>query len=160
LVRADPDDERTFVPRPDHLPGFVRVDREDRVRAADIVERLPDRDLQVALVIRLDQVDEALRVRLGREGVSAGLELLSLARVVLDDPVVRERDLARAIDVRVGIDLRRCAVSRPTRVCEPGRAFHRRELRLEVCGGSLCFYDLEHTSDELDYQAIQLYDLW
>ena len=142
LVRPDSDHEGAFVPRADHLPRFVRVNREDRVRAADVVERLANRGLQIAVVIGLDQMDEALRVRLGRERVSAGFELLPQARVVLDDPVVRERDLPGAVHVRMRVDLRRCAVGRPTRVREPGRALQWRELRLEVRDEPFVFHDL------------------
>src|SRR5439155_21023234 len=95
LVGPDADDERALVSRPDDLARFVRMDRQDRIRSAGLVQRLPGRLLQVPLVKRLDQVDEALRVRLADERVPAGLQLLPQARLVLDDPVAGQLDLPR-----------------------------------------------------------------
>src|SRR5207302_32096 len=41
LVRPDADDERALVPRPDDLSRFVRMDRQDRIGSAGLMQRLP-----------------------------------------------------------------------------------------------------------------------
>src|SRR2546426_11167129 len=143
LVWAEPDHERALVPRPDDLARFVRVDRQDGVRPADVAERLAGRGLEVAVVIGFDQVDEALRVRLTHERVASGLQLFPEARIILDDPVVGQGDLPGAVDVGIRVHLRRRPMGRPPRMRETRRALQRRELRLEVRDEAFVLHDLQ-----------------
>ena len=64
---------------------------------------------------------ERLRVRLGLEPVAARLEAVAELAEVLDDPVVDDRDLAGAIDVRMRVEIVRAAVRCPARVGEAHR---------------------------------------
>ncbi len=120
----------------------------------DVVERLPDRLLEVPVVVRLDEMNQALRVRLRDERVTACLELLPEAREVLDDPVVREGDLAVAVDVRLRIHLGRRPMGRPPGVGESRRPLDVRQLRLEVRDEPFVFDDLEGASDHGDARAV------
>ena len=91
---------------------------DERVRALELAEGVPDRLGDVALVGLLDEMGDRLGVGLGGEGVPARLEPVAQLAEVLDDPVVDDRDLARAVAVRVRVQVVRASVRRPARVGE------------------------------------------
>ena len=70
----------------------------------------------------LDQVRDALAVRVGREYVALALELRSQLGEVLHDAVVYDGDLVPAVGVRVCVLVCRRAVGRPPRVAEAAGA--------------------------------------
>src|SRR5216684_502719 len=72
----------------------------------------------VGLHLTLDQMRDDLRVGFRDELVALPLELLLQIQVVLDDAVVDDDDLARAVAVRVGVFLGWPAVRRPARVAD------------------------------------------
>ena len=74
---------------------------------------------EVALVRLLDEVGERLGVGLGRQAMAARLETVAQLAEVLDDPVVDDRDVARAVLVGMGVEVVRAAVGRPARVGQP-----------------------------------------
>ena len=114
LPRAD--DQRRVLARRDDRVGVVRVHDAQGVGALEPLERLGRGLLQVALVVALDQVSDGLGVGLRAQDVPCRAQLLAQLDVVLDDAVVHDGDLARAVDVRVGVLLARLAVRRPARV--------------------------------------------
>jgi hypothetical protein len=97
------------------------VHHDERVRPFEPPERVAHRDGEIALVGLLDEVGDRLGVGLGGQRVAARLESVSELAEVLDDPVVDDRDLARAVAVRVGVEVVRPAVRRPAGVCQADR---------------------------------------
>ena len=90
---------------------------------------------RAVVVLPGDQVDGDLGVGVAGELDAGGLQLLAQLGVVLDDPVVDDRDLARRVAVRVGVAVGRPAVGGPAGVAEAGAA-------REACGvrlGQRCF---------------------
>ena len=73
---------------------------------------------QIAVVGLLDEVRERLGVRVGSEDVAALAQAVAQLLEVLDDAVVDDRDLARAVGVGMGVEVIRPAVRRPARVGE------------------------------------------
>ncbi len=61
---------------------------------------------------------------------AGGLQLVTQHGVVLDDPVVDDRDLARLVAVRVSVAVGRPAVGGPAGVAEAGAARKARGVRL------------------------------
>ena len=88
----------------------------DGVRALDLAERRADGLGEIALVGLLDEVGQRLGVGLGGQAMAAFLEPVAELAEVLDDPVVDDRDVARAVLVGMGVQVVRTAVGRPARV--------------------------------------------
>ena len=120
-----PDDERHVLARADEPADLALVHDDERVGPLELAERGPDRVGQVALVGLLDEVGDRLRVGLGRQRVAARLEPVAQLPEVLDDPVVDDRDVARAVLVGMGVQVVRPAVGRPARVGQPDRGVRR-----------------------------------
>src|SRR5208337_5467157 len=92
-------DNRTSSTRHNNLLPVGCVQHRQPECALDLQERLADGRLQVPLVKALNQVGQNLRIGLRAEGVPRGREPLFEQQVILNDAVVRQVDLARAIDV-------------------------------------------------------------
>ena len=75
-------------------------------------------------------MDGDLGVGVAGELDAGGLQFLAQLGVVLDDPVVDDRDLARRVAVRVGVAVGRPAVGGPAGVAEPGAAREARGVGL------------------------------
>ncbi len=75
-----------------------------------------------------------LGVGVARELDAVGFQFLAQLGVVLDDPVVDDRDLARRVTVRVGVAVGRPAVGGPAGVAEPGAARKARGVGFGQCG--------------------------
>ena len=119
---AQADHRRRAVARGYHLVRVVRRDHRHRVDARQAADGREDGVLERAAVrIFFDQVGDDLGIGLGDEFVALGGELALELEVVLDDAVVDDYDLAGAVAVRVGVELRRPAVGGPARV---GDAHH------------------------------------
>ena len=83
------------------------------------------------VVLAGDEVHGDLGVGVAGELHAVGLEFLAQHRVVLDDAVVDDRDLARGVTVRMGVAVRRPAVGGPAGVADSGAA----RQRCRVGGG-------------------------
>ena len=118
LALAEPDDERDVHPRADDAIGMVGVHDADGIRAAHLVERQPHRVNEVARVLRLDEVHQHLGIGLRGESMALGHQAVLDLGVVLDDPVVDERELAAAVGVRVRVLVVGPAVGGPARMAD------------------------------------------
>ena len=134
LLAVQADHERHVLARPDEAADLAPVHHHQRVRALGAPKGGADRIGEVAPVGLLHEMGDGLRVRLGRERVAAGLEPVPELLEVLDDPVVDHRDVARAVLVRVGVEVVGAPVGRPSRVRKAERGVGRpvRERRLQV----------------------------
>ncbi len=121
LALAEADDQRALLAGGDERVGMIGVHRDEGVVAAELVERGDDSVGEVAVVVLFDQVRDDLGVGLGAEDVPFGPQLLAQVRVVFDDPVEDDVDLAGAVSVRVGVLLGNAAVGRPASVAEADR---------------------------------------
>ncbi len=100
--------------------GLALVDDRERIRAVGPLQGRAHGRREVTLVGLLDQVGDGLGVGLGAEDVTGRLELVAQLDEVLDDAVVDDRQLAGAVDVRVGVEVVGAAVRRPARVAQAG----------------------------------------
>ena len=102
--------------------GILHVKHDQAVGALDVAQHAADRVLQAGVGVVGDLGGDHVRERLGvgvadqrdatlREAVP---ELLG----VLDDAVVHDRDAARGVGVRVGVDVVRLAVGGPPGVAD------------------------------------------
>ncbi len=80
---------------------------------------------RAAIHIFLDEVGDDLGVGLGDEFVPFLLEFVLQLDVILDDSVVHDHDLARAIAVRVGVFLGGAAVRGPAGMADAIEAIDR-----------------------------------
>ena len=127
LAVADADDQRGRAACGDDRARLVRVGehqrevalqpRQHRHHGADEVARG-----RAVVVLPGDEVDGDLGVGVAGELDAGGLEFGAQLGVVLDDPVVDDRDLARGVAVRVGVAVGRPAVGGPAGVAEAGAA--------------------------------------
>ena len=127
LAVADADDQRGRATRGDDRARLVRVGehqrevalqpRQHRHHGADEVARG-----RAVVVLPGDEVDGDLGVGVAGELDAGGLEFSAQLGVVLDDPVVDDRDFARGVAVRVGVAVGRPAVGGPAGVPEAGAA--------------------------------------
>ena len=108
----------TFRRAPDQPPRLALVEHRDRVGALGLAQRGAQRVRDIARVRLLHEVREDLGVGLGVEAVAARRELVAQVREVLDDAVVDDRDLARAVHVGMGVEVVGPAVGRPAGVRE------------------------------------------
>ncbi len=112
VADARGDDGPRVGGRDEHERGGTFEPREHRERC--VLERLS------LLQLVLEQVDHDLGVGLRLERVTGHHEGRLQLLEVLDDAVVDDRGRRGAVDVRVGVLLRRPPVRRPARVPDPG----------------------------------------
>ncbi len=139
LALAVADRKRRALSRPDQeiVLALEQIDEGEGAahalerRVNPVGRRLPLRELV------LDHEGGDLRIRLRREDVALGGELLAQRLEILDDAVVDDGEPGRG--VRMGVVLGRLAVGRPAGVADADRTRERRggELRLEVLQLSL-----------------------
>jgi hypothetical protein len=91
---------------------------------------------------------ENFGISLRSELMAATLELLPERSCVLDDPIVDDGDVIRAVDVRVRVAFVRCAMGRPARMRDSGGTVHRgsRKGLFEVRYLAGCLSGLESAS--------------
>jgi hypothetical protein len=113
LAVPEPHDERHILPGPHEPVLLAAVHDGHRVGALDPRQGGPDGVREVARVRLLHEVRQRLRVGLRAEHVPARLQPVAQLAEVLDDPVVNDSDGARAVHVRMGVEVVRAAVGRP-----------------------------------------------
>ena len=120
LPRTHPDDERASPDRSDETMRVVRRHHPEGVGPFQGQDRIPDRVEQAAAPgeAAMNPVPDHLRVGLGVEPVAGLEEIRADIRMVLDDPVVDDRNLLAAHQ-RVRIRLGRLPVRRPPGVGDP-----------------------------------------
>ena len=129
LVVADAQDQRAAPLGPDERIGEIAAKDGQAECPVELLQGLLNGPLEPVLPVRLaapvvvgvevpDQVRDHLRVRLTDEGDPLAAQPGLQGAVVLDDPVVNDGDLARVVEVGVGVDRIRLAVGRPARVAD------------------------------------------
>ena len=96
--RADAKHERRAVARADDPLRLVAAEHRDRIGAAQARHGALHRLEQIAFVQAVDQVGDDLGVGLARERIVLRAQAGAQFVVVLDDPVVDQRDPAAAAD--------------------------------------------------------------
>ena len=120
-------DDRRAVADGDDLVRIVGGDQHEREEAAHQQQRPPHRVLQpVVLHLALDEVRDDFCIGLGDEFVALSLQLLLQIEIVLDDAVVDDDDLARAVAMGMGVLFGGPAMRRPSRVADAVVAGQRR----------------------------------
>ena len=128
LAVAEPDDDGRAVADRDDLLRIVGRNRDEREEAAHLQQRPLRRALEVASVsshLVFEQVGDDLRVGLGDERVAELLQLALEIKVILDDAVVHDDDLAGAVLMGMRVLFGRPAVRGPTRVPDAVDALER-----------------------------------
>ena len=158
LAIRDANDQRHILARADQPVCFAAMHDDERVGALELAQRRTCRLGQIALVGLLDEVRDRLGVGLGRERVAARLERVAQLPEVLDDPVVDDRDLARAVLVGMGVQVVRAPVRGPARVRQPDRGVRRPvgDGRLEIgeLAGALLDEEVARVVDERDARRV------
>ena len=110
---------------PDEPPGLAPVEHRDGIGAVGLAQRGAHRVRDVARVGLLHEVREDLGVGLGAEPVAAREEAVAELPEVLDDAVVDDGHVARAVHVGMGVAVVGPAVGRPAGVAEADRRLGR-----------------------------------
>ena len=134
LALAVADRERRALPRADQEVVLALEQVDERERAAQALERRRNRLLRrlARSEFVLDYERGDLGVRLGRERMALGGELVTQRPEVFDDAVVDHRESRRRVGMGVGLG--RLAMRRPAGVADADRAREGmgRELGLEI----------------------------
>ena len=125
LALAEAHDEGHVVTRPDEPVRLAPVEHRHGIGAVGLAQGGPHGIGDVAGVRLLDQMGEHLRVGLRAEAVAARGEPVPEVPEVLDDAVVDDRHVARAIDVGMRVEVVGPAVRRPAGVGEADRGLGR-----------------------------------
>jgi hypothetical protein len=129
---GDPHDERRDPAGGHNDVGVVGVDHGEGEGTTNPGQGGPHRAAQAVVrmdgQVGLDEMGQHFGVRLRLEPVAVGDELVGQLDVVLDDAVVHQSQVARAVRVRVGVALARPAVGRPPGVADAGRGMGRSTL--------------------------------
>ena len=121
LALAEAHDEGHVVARADEPVGLAAVEDRDRVGTPGPPERRAHGGRDVARVGLLDEVGEDLGVGLGGEPVAPREEAVAELPEVLDDAVVDDRHVARAVHVGMGVEVVGPAVGGPAGMGEADR---------------------------------------
>ncbi len=123
LARRGANHERRDSPCGNDHVRFGGVHHGEREGAAHDQEALTNglHELESLGAELFNQVRQDFGVGDRREDMAPRLETLFQFRVVLDDAVMDDRDVARAVEVRVGIHGLGGSVRGPTGVADPGR---------------------------------------
>ena len=125
LLAVQADDQGNVKAGADEPADLAFVHDDEGIGPFELAEGASDRVGEIALVGLFDEVGDRLRVGLGGERVAPGLEAVAELPEVLDDPVVNDRDVARAVLVGVGVQVVRPAVRRPAGVGQADRGVRR-----------------------------------
>ena len=146
--------QRHVLAAPDEPVALAAVHDRDGVGTLRQAERGADGIGEVAGVRLLDHVGERFGVGLRRQRVAARGEAVAQVTEVLDDPVVDDRDLARAVLVRVGVEVVGATVGGPARVGQADRGVRRsirdRDLEIGELAGLLLDEQVAAVVDERD----------
>ena len=119
---TDADDERVVLFRADELVRLSLAHEDERVRAFDAVQHFADRRDEIAVVDLFEKMSDDFRIRLRLEDMALLDELFFQSQIVLDDAVVHDDEVARAVRMRMRIAIRRTAVRCPARMADAHRA--------------------------------------
>ena len=127
LAVADTDNQRCGAACGDDHARLVGVGEDKREMALEPAQHREHGGREVAcgvavVVLPGDQMNSDLGIGVAGELHPRGFQLGAQRRVVFDDPVVHDRDLARGVAVRVGVAVGGPAVGCPASVTEPGAA--------------------------------------
>ena len=122
LALTDADDERVVLLRADELVRLSLAHEDERVRTLDAVQHLAYRRDEIAVVDLFEKVCDDFRIRLRLEDMALLDELFLQAEIVLDDAVVHDDEVTRAVRMRMRIAVRRTAMRRPARMADTDRA--------------------------------------
>ena len=154
LAVAEPDDERHVLAGADQAIALADVHDHDREGPLETAEGVADGIGEIAVVRLLDEMGDRLGVGLAGQDMAARLEPLAQIAEVLDDPVVDDRDLARAVTVGMGVEVVRSAVGGPSRVGQADRGMRRpigdRGLEIDQLAGPLLDEQVAGVVDERD----------
>ncbi len=133
LARSGADDERGDAPRRHDDLGLGGVHGGDREGPPHQKEALAHglEKLEAFSPRLFDEMGEHLGVGDGAEDMPALFERLLQLRVIFDDAVVNDGDVARAVEVRMGIYRLGGPVGRPASVANARAKSARRALALE-----------------------------
>ena len=134
LAVAQPHDQRHVHAGTHDSLRMIVVHDPDGVRATYLPQREAHRFDEVTVVARLDEVGQHLGIGLGNERVAVRAQPVLELHVVLDDPVVDQRQLAGAVRVWVGVGVVRTAVRRPAGVRDTRMTNRRVAVAAEVVG--------------------------
>ena len=118
LAIAQPDDERHVLAGADQPARLGPMHHGHGVRTLGLSQGVADGIGQVARVGLLDEVRQGLGVGLRAKLVAARRQAVAKLLEVLDDAVVDDGDVARAIDVRMRVQVVRPSMRRPARMGE------------------------------------------
>jgi hypothetical protein len=131
LARAQAQHQRAARSSDHDLIGRVHGDDGDRVGPSQQPHCLEHRFFEICpIVALLDEMSDHFGVGLRAEDVSPALELLLEGQIVLDNPIMDDRDLSVAVAVGVSVRVRWGAVGGPAGVAQPNRS--RRDPLTEV----------------------------
>ena len=134
---TDARDQRRVFSDGYDLVRFVRRDGCNCICAAHLGYRLVDCVQQISVIEEPDQVGDDFRVRLRFElDTVLRCQPFTDLLIVLDDPVVDDGYRLLFVQMRMGVDLCRFAVGRPTCVADSHR-------RVEIRGSDLGFQVLD-----------------
>ena len=145
LAVAEADDKRVVLLRADELVRMLAAHEDEGIRTFDAAQHFADAFLEVAIVDLFQEVRNDFRVRLGLERMAFLDELFFERQIVLDDAVMHDDEIARAVRMRMRVDIRRTAVRRPARMADADRAL--RDIILdfvaERCEAADAFLDAD-----------------
>ena len=127
LAVTDPEYQRGGTSRGDDGARVVGVGEDEREVALQARQNCHHGGDEVTcggsvVVLPRHQMHGHLGVGVAGELHARGFQFGAHRRVVLDDPVVDDRDLSRSVEMRVGVAVGRPTVGRPARVAEAGAA--------------------------------------
>ena len=125
--------KRRVLARCDDAVGAIRTEHPKRIRALDAAQHPAHRLKKVVtfVVVELQKLRDDLCVRFRLEVYALIDEKFLDLHIVLDDAVVDDGEFPARADVRVGVDLARCAVCRPAGMSHADAAL---EIRAAVNG--------------------------
>jgi len=119
LAVADAEHHGRAVAGHQDAVGHAGVADGDAISAFDLTQGGADAVVELVAFGARDEVGQHLGVGVGGELDSLGLEHGPQARGVLDDAVVHDGHAALGVAVRMGVDVARRTVRRPTGVGDP-----------------------------------------
>lgn len=118
---ADAEHDGAAVAGRDDAPRFAVVDHRDAVGTVHLEQGRTD-PFDERPLLRTDELGEDLGVGVGGERCPVGDQAPAQLVGVLDDAVVHDRDVPRAVEVRVGVGVVGFAVGGPAGVGDAGGA--------------------------------------
>ena len=134
LALAQAHHERDVLARADQPVPLAAMHDRDRIGSFEPPQGFAHGIGEIASVGLLHEVGDRLRIRLGGQRVPAGLQPVPKLAKVLDDPVVDDGDLTGTVLVRMGVEVIRPTMRRPTGMSQADGGVRRaiRDGRLQI----------------------------